>query len=106
MSAIHKRDPLAVVLIVYGERIKLMNAKRIIGNSFRDFGLRFNVQLSRFISLATHDTLLQPISALMLLANSTVDTNQRVSLIAAASTATNPINPKNVNENMSLLVMY
>lgn len=46
VSAIHKWDPLTVVSIVYGELLRLLSTKRNLSESFSDFELRFNAQLS------------------------------------------------------------
>lgn len=101
-----KVDPITVVSTVYGELINLMSTKRNSNESFRDFELRFDAQLSRFNSLATHASLTDSISALMLLANATVDSSQRVSILAAASLSANLVNPNDSADSMLKLVKY
>lgn len=69
VGGFHKHDPLTVVFTVYGELMKLLSTKCNPEESFREFELRFNAQLSRFNWLASHAFLTYSISALMLLTN-------------------------------------
>lgn len=57
VSALHERDPLTVVSMVYGELHRLMSTERRINESFCDVGLYFYAQLSHFNSLAARAAL-------------------------------------------------
>lgn len=81
----HKRDPLTVLFTVYGKLIKLMTSNRNVNKTFFEFQLSFSAQLSRFESFVKHTTLPDPGSIFMLLANSMVNTSQRVSISAATT---------------------
>lgn len=85
VNAIHKRDPLTVVFMAYLELIRLMSTYRNAKESFRDIGSTVRAQLSWIDALAAHIALCHAMLASMLLANSNVDSGQRVSILAAAS---------------------
>lgn len=84
----------------------LMSTRTNPSESFRDFELKFNSQLSRFNSLATNASLTDSISALMLLANAMVDSSQRVSILAAASPTANLADLNDSTDGMLSMVKY
>ena len=85
VKAIYKRDPLSAVSTVYQDFLTVLGTKRGASESFRNFESRFTANVSKFNSHSTSFVLIEAIAAFMLLANSGVDSNQRVSVLAAAT---------------------
>ena len=85
VNTIHKRDPLSAVGSVYQDFVSVMNTKRGNTESFRNFESRFSATVSKFNAHASSCVLPESLMAFMLLANSALDTTQRVSVLAAAS---------------------
>lgn len=65
--------------------IALLNTKRRSVESFKDFESRFDAQVSRFNASSDSAKLPTALTAFMLLANSSLDASQRVSVLAASS---------------------
>ena len=85
VNKIYQRDPLAVVSDVYQDFITLLNTKRGNNESFQNFGTRFKAQVSKFSSHCDAVKLPEALTAFMLLANSGVDSTQRISVLAASA---------------------
>lgn len=83
-----------------------MSTKRNEPASFRELESQFNAQMSRFNALASHTTISDAMSALMLLANASVDSSQRVSIIAALSPSSDTVNSSESIDEMPKLVYY
>lgn len=105
-SAIYKRDPHKVLSFVYEELIRLMNTNESANELFPDFELRFSAQLSRFNATASHTSISNAMASLMLLANSNVDTGQRVSILAAPVPSSDAVNHNDTVNEMLDLVHY
>ena len=83
-KALHKKDALSVVSNAYSEFLTLLSTKRGTSESYQNFESRFAAAVSILNSHASN-TLPESFRAFMLLANSGVDTNQRISILAAAT---------------------
>lgn len=84
IKAVHKRDPLAVISEVYGDFTSLLMLKRGQTESFKNFATRFEAQFTKFNSHSDTTKLPDCLLAFMLLANSNLENNQRVSVLAAS----------------------
>ena len=85
VDAIHKRDALSVVSVIYENLIDLLSKKRGANESFRNFESRFNAQVSKMNAASSSARLPQALTALKLLENTGVEDGQRVSALAAVS---------------------
>ena len=85
VNTVYKKDPLSVVTCVYTELQKLLSIQRGGNELFKNFESRFEAQLSKFNALGSSVSLPESMSALVLLANSRVDSSQRISILAAAA---------------------
>ena len=88
VDAIYRREALSVVSDVYLNFTSLLSMKRGSTETFRNFESRFLAQVSRLNSTSTSSKLPEALRAFMLLANSSVDNGQRISVLAAASNGT------------------
>ena len=84
-KALHKRDALSVFSTVYGDFLNLLSMKRGPNEAFRSFESRFAAAISKFKSHSA-STMPESLTAFMLLANSAIESNQRISILAAATT--------------------
>lgn len=84
ISALNKRDALQVLSEVFQDFIALMNLNRGTYETFRNFEQRFEAQASKFNSHSDYTQLSEAILAFMMMANATLDANQRISFLAAS----------------------
>ncbi len=84
-KALHKRDALSVVSTVYGDFLNLLSTKRGPNEAFRNFESRFAAAISKFKSHSA-SALPKSLTAFMPLVNSAIESNQRISILAAATT--------------------
>ena len=80
VTALYKRDPLAVESDVFQDFLTLMNTKRNHSGSFKNFESRFQAQVSRLNAHGSEAKLSDSLISFALLANAEVDINQRVSI--------------------------
>ncbi len=85
VQAVYKPDPPAAVSDVYQDFLEVINAKRGSNESFKNFESRFEAQVAKFNSHSESSKLPEALVAFMLLANSNVDSGQRISVLAAAA---------------------
>ena len=85
VNAVYKRDALSTVSDVYQDFMNLLNLKRGANESFRNFESRFEAQVSKFNAHSDTSKIPASLTAFMLLANSNVDSSQRISVLAAAA---------------------
>ena len=85
VNAVYKRDALSTVSDVYQDFMRLMNLKRGPTETFLNFESRFEAQISKFNAHSETSKIPASLTALMLLANSKVDSGQRISVLAAAA---------------------
>ena len=80
----HKRDALSVVSTVYGDFLNFLSTKHGPNEAFRNFESRFTAAVSKFKS---HSASALPASLMefMLLGNSAIEFNQRISILSAAT---------------------
>ncbi len=84
-KALHKRDALSVVSTVNGDFLNLRSANRGPNQAFRNFESGFAAAISKFKSHSA-SALPEYFMEFMLLANSAIKSNQRISILAAANT--------------------
>lgn len=94
---VYKRDALFNVSDVYQNFMTLMDFKRGSAETFRNFESRFEGQVSKFNAHSDTSKIPTSPTALMLLANSNVDSGQPISVLDA-STPTSDNNTKTTNE--------
>ena len=84
---IHKVDPLSEVSECYDRFTKLLQTTRKSSESLKAFESRFNALVCRFNDTSDTQAPLLPESlvSFMLLANSNIDNNQRISILAASA---------------------
>ena len=92
LNAVYKRDALSTVSDVYQDFMNLLNLKRGTTESFRNFESRFEAQISKFNAHSDSSKLPASLTAFMLLANSNVDSSQRISVLAAAAPSSDDSN--------------
>lgn len=92
IKAVYKRDALSVVSEVYQNFIALLNTKRGHNESFKNFKSQFDAHVSRFNASSESAKWPNALTAFMLLVNASVDSSQRVSVLAAASPADSSVN--------------
>lgn len=85
VKVLHKRDSLSAVGSVYHDFLGLLSCKRGHSKDFRNFESRFAAQISKFNAHASSCVLPEAMTALMFLANSAIDNNQLISVLAAAA---------------------
>lgn len=83
--ALHIRDPLSAVSSVYQDFLALLSTKRGHSESVRNYKSRFAAAVSRFNTHAKSCELPEALTAFMLLANSDINSSQRISVLAAAT---------------------
>lgn len=84
--AIYKREARSVVSDVYQNFMSLLNTPRGSTETFKNFESRFDAQISKLNASSGSVQLPEALTALMLLANSSIENGQRVSVLAATST--------------------
>ena len=82
--AIHKRDLLSVVTDTFHRYLELMRTKQGDNETFKNFETRFDSQVSRFNASCKGSELPPALFSFLLLANSRIDTSQRISIISSA----------------------
>lgn len=85
VNAVYKRDKLSSVSDANQDFMNLLNLKRGPTESFRNNESRFEAQVSKFNAHSTSSHAPDSLTAFMLLANSNVDSSQRISVLAAAA---------------------
>eukprot|EP00171_Calliarthron_tuberculosum_P022021 IDg22021t1 len=106
VNAIHKRDALAVVSEVYQDFIELLATRRGQSEKFGDFEFRFSAQVSKFNCHSDLTKLPEALTAFMLLSNSNVDANQRISVLAASSPTEKVFEKKSTTTDFIKSVSY
>eukprot|EP00171_Calliarthron_tuberculosum_P006240 IDg6240t1 len=84
-QSIYKHNPLSTVSEVYNDFNLLLCTRQGSNESFRNFELRYQAQLARFNSHSESCKLPDSLTAFMLLANSAIDSSQRISVLATAT---------------------
>ena len=77
---LHKKDFLSVNSNGYGDFMALLSTKRSSNEYYPNFESRFAVAVSKLNYFAAN-TLPEPLTAFMLMANSSIDSNQRISIL-------------------------
>ena len=83
-KALHKKDASSVVNTVYTDFMQLLATKRGITETCRNYESRFAASIAKLKSHAS-SALPESLTAFMLLANSNIEDNQRISILAAAT---------------------
>jgi len=87
VKAIHSRDPLAVVSEVFKDFNELLAVIRGENETFKDYEGRFAAKAAKFNAHSTASELPEALVAFLLLANSKIDSGQRISVLASAAPA-------------------
>lgn len=106
LAAVRKSDPLSVVTDIYRDLTELLNLRREPAELFRNYELRFAAQASTFNANGPSVALPSSLTALALLANSGVDSPQRISILAAAAPSSSSLNESSPKEDFISLVNY
>lgn len=93
-TAIYKSDLLCIVSQVYHELQNMLFNPLHRNEPYQKFESRFAAQLAKFKWLLSTVTLLKSTAALLLLVNADVDSLQRISILAAASSNSETLLPK------------
>lgn len=104
VEAIYKLDALSVVSEVYQNFTGLLPIPLGNNETFSNFETRFIEQVSKFISNCSSTKLPEALTALVLLANSFVDSGQRISLLAAASNTSSVTASASTDDYLKTLV--
>lgn len=84
-SAIFKRDVLSIVTDTFQRFLDVLKTKQGETETFRNFETRFEAQVCRLNASCSGSTLPSALLSFLLLANSRIDSSQRVSIISAAA---------------------
>lgn len=106
VNALHKREALALVSDVLEDFLLLLNTKWSQNESFKNFESRFEVQVSKFHSHSDSAKLAEALVALMLLAHSNVDDNQRIFVLAASSPRAESLNDSSSTSEFLEILSY
>ena len=106
INKVYERDALSVVSETYDYFNSLWSTRRKPNESFKTFEKRFTAALSKFNSIANATKLPPCITALMLLSNSSVDHNQRVSILAAIAPNNDQFSEDSSNDDYLSVVTY
>jgi len=85
VNALHKRDALQVVSEVFQDFISLLNFKRKGAESFKEFEQQFEALSAKFNSHSDETKLPEALLAFMMMANANLDSNQKISVLAAST---------------------
>lgn len=105
VEAVYKRDTLSVFSEVYQSYLGVLSMKRGSNETFRNFESRFMAQVSKFNSTTTSCKIPETLMAFTLLANSSVDNNQRISVLADLSNG-NSLGPDSTTDQYLESVSY
>ena len=83
-KALYKKDALTIVSNAYSDFQNLVSTKRGNNESFRNFESRFTASIAKMKSHSSN-ALLESLTDFMLLSNSNNDANQRISILASAT---------------------
>lgn len=78
VNALHQRYELTVISEIFRDLKEILSTRRGSNESLRGVESRFAAQMSKFNSLDTRTKLPESLTALMLLANASVENTQRV----------------------------
>lgn len=81
----YKIDPLCLVSLVYTERQSLLSTRRRDEESYRQYEDRFVAHLAKLNPLGPSVDLYRSMAALFILGNASVDSSQRIYILAAAA---------------------
>ena len=106
VDCIYQRDAMSVVSEAIRSFNKLLNTRRNSHENMKNFESRFSAQSAKFNSLSQTTKLPECIIALMLLSNSAIDDNQRVSVMAAAAPSDSNLYNQSTNYQFLGVITY
>ena len=106
VESIYQRDALSVVSEAFKAFNQLWNTRCGSAESMKNFESRFSAQVAKFNSIATTTKLPEYTTALMLLSNSSIDDNQRVSVLAATAPSDPNMNAQSSNDDFLAAITY
>lgn len=106
VQKVFKRDALSVVSETFKDFNCLLDSKRDEKEGFRNFEQRFAANMAKFNSISETTKLPECITALMLLANASVDDAQRISVLASAANHNGEVNDQASNDALLETITY
>ena len=106
LNAIYQRDALTVVSEAFKAFNQLWNTRFGATESMKNFESRISAQVAKFNSISATTKLPECITALMLLANSAIDDNQRVSVMAANAPSNSCLNGQLSSDEFLAAITY
>lgn len=98
VNAIYKRDALSVVSGVYQNILSLLTTKRGEHETVWNLESRFNAQVTKFNAMCSSVKLSEAIISFMLLANASIDSTKRVSILSATSKVSSTNDDSNTDD--------
>ena len=102
---LHKKDALSVNSNGYGDFMALLSTKRSSNENYPNFESRFTAAVSKLNSHAAN-TLPESLTAFMPMANSSIDSNQRISILVAATAQSSELISSTASEELLKSVKY
>lgn len=106
VDCIYQRDALSVVSEAFRAFNALLNTRRGDTENMKNFQSRFSAQVAKFNAISNTTKPPECSTALMLLSNSAIDDNQRVSVLAATPPADPTLNSQSTNDMFLSAVTY
>ncbi len=106
VHCIYQRDALSVVSEAFKSFNHLWNTRRGSTETMKNFESRFSAHVAKFNSISTTTKLPECITALMLLANSAIDDNQRISVMAATAPSDATFTAQSTNDEFLAAITY
>lgn len=106
VRVLHKKDALSTVSSVYHDFVSLSSTKRSNTENFAEYESRFAAAASKFNSNGASCKLPDSLMAFMLLANSSIDSSQRISVLAASAPNNEAIGPNPTTDDFLQAVKY
>ena len=104
-KSLYEKDALTIVSNAYCDFLNLLMTKQGNHESFRNYESRFAASLAK---MESHDSQALPesVTAFMLLSNSNVDANQRISILSSATSHTSESTSTSTNKELMDSVTY
>ena len=102
-SCIHKKDVLSIVTDTFHRFLELLRTKQGDSESYKNFETRFDAQVCRLNATCSGSELPSALVSFLLLANSKIDSSQRVSILSAAAPIGTDVTEQDGADVLSLL---
>ena len=104
-KAVYKQDALTIVSNAYSDFQDLLSTKRGYNENFRNFESRFAAAVAKMKSYSSQ-ALPESLTAFILLANSNIDVNQRISILSASTSHSSYPGSSPTNESLMAAIRY